>query len=131
MEPGDTPEWLAKAFAYPGMEELAKLNGLIDPSKLHSGMKIWLPGWYFFYARRGDTLEHIDELFGLPKGSSRTVGKVHHPDPSRFHECETIAVPSKMFVKTYMTQGEPIEEPIGGTNRGTNRDVRKYVNNFF
>ena len=99
MEPGDTFEWLAEAFAYSGVEELARLNGLDDPSQLDGGVDISLPGWHFFYARPGDALERIDEMFGLPPGWSRTVGRVHHPDPRLPYESETIAMPTEGFVK--------------------------------
>lgn len=102
MEPGDTFEWLAEAFGYPDVKELAKLNGLGDPSQLNGGMDIQLPGWHFFYARRGDTLEQIDEMFDLPLGCSRTVGRVHHPDPRLPYESESIAVPTEGFVEAYI-----------------------------
>jgi len=102
MEPGDTIEWLAKAFAYSSIEELAKFNGLLDPSELEGGADILLPGWHFFYARSGESLEQIDKMFGLPLGSSRTVGRVHHPDLRLPYESETIAVPTEEFVKVYI-----------------------------
>jgi len=101
MEPGDTFEWLAESFSYSSVEELAKLNGLGAPSELDGGADILLPGWHFFYARRGDTLEQIDKMFGLPLGWSRTVGRVHHPDPRLPYESETIAVPTDGFVKAH------------------------------
>jgi hypothetical protein len=102
MENGDTFEWLAEAFSYPSVEELAKFNGLLDPSKLKGLTEILLPGWHFFYARKGDSLEKIDTMFSLPSGSSRTVGRVHHPDPRLPYKSETIAVPTNAFVKNYI-----------------------------
>jgi hypothetical protein len=102
MEYGDSLEWLAEAFAYPSVEELAKFNGFLDSSKLKAVPEILLPGWHFFYARKGDSLEKIDEIFSLPSGSSRTVGRVHHPDPRLPYESETIAVPTNAFVENYI-----------------------------
>ena len=104
MDPGDTYEWLAEAFAYAGVEELAKLNGLGDPSRLDGGADTLLPGWHFFYARRGDSLVKIDELFGLPPGWSRTVGRVHHPDGRLPYASETIAVPTAGFAETHSVE---------------------------
>jgi hypothetical protein len=101
LEPRDTLEWLAEAFAYSGIEELANLNGVGDPSELYDGRDIRLPGWYFLYARHGDSLEQIDEIFGLPLGWSPTVGRVHHPDPRLPYESETIAVPGEGFVSAH------------------------------
>jgi hypothetical protein len=102
MEPCDTFEWLSEVFAYPGVEELTRLNGLDDPADLSGLGEIKLPGWHFFYARRGDSLERIDKMFGLPPGSSRTVGRVHHQDPRLPYESETIAVPTEKFVEVYI-----------------------------
>jgi LysM repeat protein len=103
MEPGDTFEWLAKAFAYINVKELATLNGLEDPAELDGGMGIKLPGWYFFYAQHGLSLDRVDQMFELPTGSSRTVGRVHHPDRRLPYGAETIAVPTKAFVKSHMS----------------------------
>lgn len=102
LEYGDTVDWLAKEFAYGNPGELAKLNGMFDPSGLADLDEIKLPGWHFMYALPGDTLEQIDEMFGLPAGSCRTVGRVHHPDPDTPFASETIAVPTQEFVRTYL-----------------------------
>lgn len=102
MEPGDTFEWLAEAFDFASVEELAKFNGFGDPSFPDGCKDIELPGWHFFYARRGDSLEHIDSMFGLSLGSSRTVGRVHHPYPGLPYESETVAVPTVGFVKAHV-----------------------------
>ncbi len=64
-------------------------------------MDIILPGWHFFYARGGESLEEFDAMFGLPSGCSRTVGRVHHPDARLPLACETVAVPTLGFVKQY------------------------------
>ena len=101
LEYGDTIKWLAETFAYGSAEELAKLNGIFDPTGLEDLDQIKLPGWNYFYARPDDTLEQIDAVFGLTPGSSRTVGRVHHPDPRIPYESETIAVPTEEFVKAY------------------------------
>jgi hypothetical protein len=94
MEAGDTFEWLAEAFGYEGVEELAKLNGVRDLAAWDGSTDIVLPGWYFFYARPDESLERLDGMFQLPRGSARTVGRVHHADPRLPYEGETIAVPS-------------------------------------
>jgi hypothetical protein len=102
MEPGDTYEWLAEAFAYSSIEELLELNKVKDPSELDSGEGILLPGWHFFYARPDESLERVDEIFGLPSGWSRTVGRVYHADPRLPYESETIAIPTQKFVEAHM-----------------------------
>ena len=98
LEGGDTLEWLADAFAYSGIEELAALNG----GSLHSGSDVRLPGWNFFSARQGETLDGIDRMFDLPPGSSRPVGRVHRPDPRVPFAAETIAVPTPTFAQTHL-----------------------------
>lgn len=104
IEQGDSFEWLADAFAYSGIEELAKLNGVGHPSHLDAGRDVQLPGWHFFYARPGESLERIDEMFALPLGWSRPVGRVHHPDSRLPYASETIAVPSEGFVQSHPGQ---------------------------
>lgn len=101
LERGDSFNWLARAFAYASDTELAKLNGVSDLAELARSAVIRLPGWHFFYARQGDTLERLDALFALPVGWSRTVGRVHHPDSRLPYIWETIAVPTKDFVGTH------------------------------
>ena len=100
IEQGDSFEWLADAFGYLGVEELAKLNGVGNPSYLDAGRDVQLPGWHFLYARPGDSLERIDEMFGLPLGSSRLVGRVHHPDARLPYASETIAIPTTDFLRS-------------------------------
>jgi LysM repeat protein len=92
MEDGDTFEWLARAFGYADVKELARLNGVRDLAAL-GGKNIKLPGWYFFYARRDESLQALDEQFELERGSARTVGRVFHADPDLPYEGETIALP--------------------------------------
>jgi hypothetical protein len=104
IEYGNSIEWLAKAFSYPSIEELAKYNGLVDPSKSKGLSEIFLPGWHFLYARQGDSLENIDSIFNLPSGSSRTVDRIHHPDSRLPFESETIAIPTDLFVKNYINK---------------------------
>jgi LysM repeat protein len=92
MESGDTYEWLARAFGYAHVKELARLNRVRDLAAL-GGKDIRLPGWYFFYARRDESLQVLDKRFGLERGSARTVGRVYHADPDLPYEGETIALP--------------------------------------
>ena len=91
MESGDTFEWLAKTFGYADDKELASLNGVRDLAAL-GGKEIELPGWYFFYARRNESLQALDKQFRLAKGSARTIGRVFHADPDLPYEGETIAL---------------------------------------
>jgi hypothetical protein len=104
---GDTPAWLAEQFGYGDVETLAVVLGVGDPADLDLDRDIPLPGWHFFYARPGDSLDRIDALFGLPSGASRPVGRVHHPDPGVPFESETIAVPNKKFGKFQMLSVGP------------------------
>jgi hypothetical protein len=101
MEPGDTFEGLVKAFVYRDTDELANLNKLKNLAEWDGKKDILLTGWNFMYARHGDTLERIDKLFGLPAGCSRTLGRVHHPDPRIPFESEIVAVPTEEFVKKH------------------------------
>ena len=89
----DDLSWLVKTFGYADIEELAKVNGMPEPSKLYS-RDIILPGWHFLYARRGDSLESIEKMFELPPGSARIVGLTHHPNPKIPYPSETIAIPT-------------------------------------
>jgi len=99
LEPGETLESMAKTFAYGGVKELVKANGAKSISDLEREGHVRLPDWNFFYARKDEALPKIDRLFGVPLGSSRTVGRVHHPDARVPFESETIAVPTKAFRK--------------------------------
>jgi LysM repeat protein len=105
LEAGDSLAWLAAAFAYSGVAELAALNGVADPATLAAGSDVRLPGWHFFSARAGDSLEQIDVMFDLPPGSSRPVGRAHHPDPRLPYESETIAVPTASFAQRHRPSG--------------------------
>ncbi len=106
MEQWDSFDEVGKRFGYRDAEGLAEANGLTGPEALDCGADIRLPGWRFFYAREGDTLEDIDALFGLPKGSTITVGRVYHPDPRLPYPGETIAVPSPGFAGTLKKKEE-------------------------
>ncbi len=102
MERGDSFEWLIRAFAYENSEELSRVNNLITLAEWDGKENIRLPGWHFFYARKGDSLKLIDSLFNLPPGSSRTLGRVHHPHAPIPFESEIIAVPTEEFVKKHI-----------------------------
>jgi hypothetical protein len=99
LEDGETIEWLAETFGYESPAQLAMANGLLDSSALEDLDLMKIPGWHYFYALSGDTLEQIDSLFGLPAGCSRVVDTVHHPDPRIPYESEPIAAPTKEFVE--------------------------------
>lgn len=90
MEPGDTFEWLAEAFGFAGVPDLAAANEVADLGTLS---EIRLPGWVFIVAAPGDTLSGLDERYGLKPGSARTVGRVHHPDRDVPFAGETVALP--------------------------------------
>lgn len=99
LEPWDTMDWVAKTFGYRNVKQLAKANKLKDPSELERRSMVLLPHWTFYYAEEKDTLESFDKKFGLPKGSSITVGKVYHPDPRLPYVGEVVAVPDLAFIK--------------------------------
>ena len=101
MDPGDSLAWLAEAFCYEDADELARLNGLRGAEELDGGSPTQLPGWHFFYAREGEPLERIDEMFGLLPGWSRAVGRVHHADARLAYPFETIAVPTQGFAELH------------------------------
>ena len=99
LEAGDTLEWLAGSFGYSGVEELLHVNGYASPSELDGSEPVLLPGWRFFYALPNEPLESLDERFVLPRGSCRTVGRVHHPEPRAALPWESVAVPSAGFME--------------------------------
>lgn len=80
-------------------DELVKANGARSVADVKGSGQVLLPGWHFFYARKGETLAKIDALFGVPTGCSRTVARVHRPDARVPYETEAIAVPTLAFVK--------------------------------
>jgi hypothetical protein len=99
LEPWDTLDWVGKTFGYGDAKGLAEVNGLKDVTDLDGSIEINLPDWRFFYAQEGDTLASFDTLFGLPPGSSITVGRVFHPDPGLPYAGETVAVPTPLFAE--------------------------------
>lgn len=98
-EPWDTLDWVGKTFGYRDARGLAKANGLRDVEDLDGGAGIRLPDWRFYYAQKNDTLDEFDAIFGLPKGSSITVGRAFHPDPRLPYPGETVAVPTPLFAE--------------------------------
>jgi hypothetical protein len=99
LEPWDTLDWVGQTFGYGDAKGLAAVNGYRDVSELDGGTEIKLPDWHFFYAHENDTLENFDAMFGLPKGSSITVGRVFHPDARLPYAGETVAVPTALFAE--------------------------------
>lgn len=99
LEPWDTLDWVGETFGYRDAKGLAEVNGLKDVTDLDGGTEIKLPDWRFYYAQENDTLEKIDTMLGLPKGSSITVGRVFHPDPRLPYAGETVAVPTPLFAE--------------------------------
>lgn len=97
LEPWDNFDWVGKTFGYRDARGLAEVNGLRDMAHLDGGMAIKLPDWNFYYAQENDTLEKFDNMLGLPKGSSMTVGRVFHPDPRLPYAGETVAAPTPFF----------------------------------
>jgi hypothetical protein len=93
MEQWDNLDWLGETFGYKDAQGLAEANGFKEMEQLSRAPAIRLPGWMFFFARENDTLEKIDSMFDLPRGSSITVGKVYHPDDRIPFPGETVAVP--------------------------------------
>ena len=94
LEAGETWDAIAARFGYRDAKGLAKALGR---KGLDGADEVVLPDWHFFYAREGDRLSALDAMFGLRKGSVRTVGRTHHPDPDRPYAGETLAVPVAGF----------------------------------
>jgi hypothetical protein len=90
----ETWDSVAASFGYGNARGLAKALGM---KSLDAAEEVVLPDWNLFYAREGDRLTDLDAMFGLAKGSVRTVGRVHHPDPDRPYVGETVAVPLPEF----------------------------------
>jgi len=99
-EPWDTFDRIGEMFGYRDAEGLAAANGLRSAKELDGGIGVKLPDWRFLYAHAGDTLTRIDAMFGVPPGSSVTVGRVFHPDPDVPLPGETVAVPTPRFAET-------------------------------
>lgn len=105
-EPWDNLDRVGRAFGYEDAGGLADASGLGDLSEYDGSTDLGLPDWHFFYAREHDTLETIDETFGLPKGSAITVGRVFRPDPQVLFPGETVAVPTPSFAEALLKQRE-------------------------
>ena len=101
LEEGDNFQWLAEAFAYKNVEELAMVNGWSDPVLSKEDQEIELTGWHFFHAKPGASLENLEKMFGLPVGWVRYVGRVYHPDDQMPMAPEIVAVPTMDFVKSH------------------------------
>jgi len=95
LEPLDTLEWLAKSFGFKSAEALAKVNETDLQTITSISMDIKLPGWHFFYAREGDTLDSLDRMFQLPKGSVIMVGRCYHVWDRLPFVGEVVAVPRR------------------------------------
>ncbi len=95
LDVGDTLEWLAKAFRYKDIAELADMNRI---AAHRFGGRIPLPGWYFVHAQPGDTLNRIAEAFKLKRGWPRTTGRHYRPKASVLLEHEIVAIPAPEFV---------------------------------
>ena len=93
-EPWDRLDQIGEMFGYRDAAGLAEANGLRTADELDGATAFKLPDWRFFYAQEKDTLERFDAMFGLPAGSSMTVGRVYHPDPKVPFVGETVAVPT-------------------------------------
>lgn len=101
LEPGDTSQWLAAAFGFKSVEELALVNGLSDVLRLDESREIVLAGWHFFYARPGDSVAKLESLLSCPSGWLRFVGRCVHPDPQLPMAPEVIAIPTTDFVRAH------------------------------
>jgi hypothetical protein len=106
IEAGDNLDQIGRLFGYKDAKGLLKVNGISDVAKFDYGVALNLPDWYFFYARKTDTLDGLDSLFDLPKGSSTMVGKVFHPNNKLPYLNEIIAIPNKRFAKTLKKRRE-------------------------
>ena len=100
VEAADHLDQVGRLFGYGDAKGLLKVNDISDASKFDGGKALNLPDWHFYYARITDTLDYLDELFNLPKGSVTCVGRVFHAISRMPYPNETIAVPSQAFAKT-------------------------------
>lgn len=98
LDPGDSLEWLAEAFRYKDVAELAAMS---HASALDPGAPIPLPGWYFVHAQRGDTLEGLAKSFEIAQGWPRTTGRHHRPNPLVLLEHEIVAIPAPEFIREH------------------------------
>jgi len=99
LEPWDTLDWIGETFGYRDAKGIAAVNGFQHVAELNDVMEIKLPDWRFYYAQEHDTLEEFDTVFGIPKGSSITVGRAFHPDPRLPFPGEVVAVPTPVFAE--------------------------------
>jgi hypothetical protein len=99
LESWDTLDRVATAFGMKNGKALAKAAGSDYEAMARGEAEIRLPGWHYFLAQKGDTLEGFEKRFGLPKGSVVSVGRCYHPDARVPIVGETVAVPSKTLPK--------------------------------
>lgn len=93
LDPWDTPQTLARRFHFDDLGSLAKANGLASLDDYDGSLPLQLPGWNFFHALPGDTLDEFDDLFNLPRGSCVTVGRAFRPQPGLLLAGEIVGVP--------------------------------------
>ena len=93
IEPGDSPGQVAERFGIKDLKALAKANGLGGLAEYDGSLDLKLPGWHFFHAAPGDTLEVFDKLFNLPPGSCVATGRVFRPRPGLLIAGEVVGVP--------------------------------------
>ena len=92
-DPWDTPQEIAERFRFEDLGALAKANGLEDLAAYDGSLDLQLPGWHFFHARAGDTLEILDRQFSLEPGSCVAVGRVFRPHTGLLYSGEIVGVP--------------------------------------
>ncbi|MCX6005696.1 MAG: hypothetical protein NTZ34_00320 [Chloroflexi bacterium] len=97
LESWDNLDRVGQTFGYKDAKGLAQVNKVVA---LTGAEAINLPDWIFLYGAEKVTLDEIDHIFGLPTGSSRTVGRTYHPDLRLPYIGETVAVPSALFAGT-------------------------------
>ncbi len=93
LDPGETPQAVAKRFHFEDLKVLAEANGLPDLADYDGTLELRLPGWHFFHARPGDTLETFDRLFNRSPGSCVAAGRAFRPHPGLLYSGEVVGVP--------------------------------------
>jgi hypothetical protein len=93
IEPGDSPGQIAERFRFADPDTLAKANGLGGMAEYDGSLELQLPGWHFFHAAPGDTLETFDKVFNLPASSCVAVGWAFRPQPGVLVAGEVVGVP--------------------------------------
>ena len=85
VQEGDTLFSIARRFGV-DMEELARVNGIDDPSTIYVGQRLIIPGGeatparQLYYVQPGDTLTSIAQRFGISLQALMEANNITDPD---------------------------------------------------